>query len=101
MCFNNRGVMAGITFDAGDAWDWNYRYRLEENRIIVYASYWDSGKYEWKARYNIKRIDKSGMNVEIAGESLRYNLLCHTVQEDIQCERLAEEIEQPSAENAK
>ncbi len=101
MCFNNKGVMAGVTFDAGDGWDWDYQYRLEDNRIIVYAYYWESSKYEWKARYNIKRIDKSGMDVEIAGENLTYNLLCHTVQEDIQCDRMSEEIEQPSTGNAK
>ncbi len=101
MCFNNKGVMAGVTFDAGDGWDWDYQYRLEDDLVIVYASYWDSGKYEWRARYSIKRIDNSGMDVEIAGKSFRYNLVCHTVQEDIQCGRMSEEIEQPSAVNAK
>jgi hypothetical protein len=101
MCFNHKGVMSGVTFDAGDGWDWNNMYRLEDSRIIVYAYYWDSAKYEWKARYNIKQIDKTSMDVEIGSEHLRYSLLCHTVQENIQCERMKEEPEQPSTDGSK
>ncbi len=95
MCFNDRGVMAGVTFDAGDGWDWDYYYRLEDNRIVVYA-WWNDQKYSWNTKFVIKQIGKSELVVESAGQTLTYKLVCRTEQKDGQCGRMKETIEEPA-----
>ncbi len=98
MCFNGEGIMSGVTFDAGDGWDWNQYYRLEDNRVAVYA--WEDQKYNWHIQFVIKQISKSEMVVESTGETLIFKLVCRAEQEDVQCGRMKETIEQPTQNEA-
>jgi hypothetical protein len=77
-CFNEKGVVTGLTFHDGDGWDWIYDYLLENDSLVVGGTSWG------------RILDASATKLLlIAGDKLRaYNIVCRTPEEDVQCERL-------------
>jgi hypothetical protein len=94
VCFNDKSVMSGVTFDAGDGWDWVQPYILRDNHVMSNCYQLIGKEYGWAQCevFTVRQIDSSGMNVESDGKLLRYRLVCHTEQENIQCERLRDEL---------
>jgi hypothetical protein len=78
VCFRKDGWATGLTFDAGDAWEWSYDYRIEGNLIYF-------GETSWA---QIKKIGEKAMAVEMKDKRMDFELVCRSKQENLQCERL-------------
>jgi hypothetical protein len=76
MCFNGKGGMTGVTFDAGDGWDWSQAYAIEGNQVVT-----------GEDGFRIIEIGDKQMMIEESGKSRTYRLVCRTTREDVQCER--------------
>jgi hypothetical protein len=78
VCFSLKGRVAGVTFDAGDGWDWQNNYSLKKDEISFDGKFWG----------RIQQIDGQKMEIESNWKILTYKFICRTKKQNIQCERL-------------
>jgi hypothetical protein len=78
VCFRKDGRVTGVTFDAGDGWDWSYHYRLKDSWVFVGGKTWGQ----------VEKMAAKRMTVEMNGKPTDFEFLCRSKKEDIQCERL-------------
>jgi hypothetical protein len=78
ICFQRRGWATGVTFHAGDGWDWSHRYKIANRIIFLDGERWCS----------VLGVDQHRMNIADGDEQRTYRYVCRTKAEDIQCERL-------------
>lgn len=82
VCFRKDGRVTGVTFDAGDGWDWAHRYRINENEIFFDGTSWG----------HVQTIAADKMIIDRKDTQIDFELVCRTKRQDIQCQRLTEKI---------
>jgi hypothetical protein len=78
VCFRKDGRVTGLTYDAGDAWEWSYDYRLTDSWVFVAGRTWGQ----------VEKIASKTMTVEMNGKPIDFEFLCRSKKENTQCERL-------------
>jgi hypothetical protein len=83
VCFRTDRQVTGVTFDAGHGWDWSDDFDIASGTTVLFDS------TTWG---QVLHIDQNSMLVAMKRGPTKFERLCRTPTENIQCERLNDKL---------
>jgi hypothetical protein len=92
-CYRTDGYVTGVTFDAGDGWDWSHRYYVRGSALFSD----DSGVAPGSWRHNFvhtqfRLVGRRLITTDTHGAQRTWSLLCRSDAQDVQCQRLHQRL---------